>query len=159
MSKKQPERIMFKVAKGSLVPASELAVMALRSKGYKVGDYVSAELRQSRNPGFHRMAHALGAMLVDNLETFAGLDPHKVLKRLQWESGVGCEEMAANVPNVGMMTIRMPQSLSFDSMDQGRFYEVYTGLCAHVRKTYWPELPEGGVERMAELFTREAAVA
>ena len=116
--RKQPERIMFRVAKGALVPASELAVQALRNRGYKVGDELSCELRQSRNPGFHNLAHALGQMLLDNLDAFEGLDAHKVLKRLQWESGVGCEEMGCNVPNVGMMIIRIPMSLSFDAMDQ-----------------------------------------
>lgn len=155
--RKQPERIMFRVEKGALVPASELALLALRQRGYKRGDVVSAELRQSRNPGFHNLAHALGQMLVENVEAFEGMDAHRVLKRLQWESGVGCEEMAANVPNVGLMTIRIPLSLSFETMDQGTFYGVYTGLCRHVRNTYWKGLPEGEVENMALMFTKEAA--
>lgn len=155
--KKQPERIMFRVEKGALVPASELAKLSLRQKGYKLGDLVSAELRQSRNPGFHRLAHALGALLAENVEAFEGLDAHRVLKRLQWESGAGCEEMGVNVPNVGMMTVRIPQSLSFDSMDQGEFYTVYTALCSHVRRVYWKDMPEGELENMAEMFTREVA--
>lgn len=154
---KARERIMFRVERGALVPASELAVQALRKKGLKIGDHVSVDIRQSRNPGFHRLAHVLGEMLIENLETFAGLDAHAVLKRLQWESGIGCDEMAVSVPNLGMVTVRTPQSLSFDTMDQGDFYAVYTGLCNHVRRTYWPALPEGEVERMADLFTREVA--
>lgn len=158
MSKrKQPERIMFRVEKGALVPASELAKLSLRQKGYKVGDFVSAELRQSRNPGFHRLAHGLGALLAENLDTFDGYDAHRVLKRLQWESGVGCEEMAVNVPNVGLMNVRIPLSLSFDSMDQGEFYGVYAGLCNHVRKTYWRDMPEDELENMAQMFTQETA--
>lgn len=155
--KKQPERIMFRVEKGALVPASELARLSLRNKGYKIGDLVSAELRQSRNPGFHRLAHALGGLLAENVEAFEGLDAHRVLKRLQWESGVGCEEMGVNVPNVGLMTVRIPLSLSFDAMDQGEFYGVYTGLCNHVRRVYWNDMPEGELENMAEMFTREVA--
>lgn len=154
---KSRERIMFRVERGALVPASELAVQALRKKGLKIGDQVSVDIRRSRNPEFHRLAHVLGQMLVENLETFAGLDAHAVLKRLQWESGVACDEMAVNVPNVGMVTVRIPQSLSFDTMDQGDFYALYTALCNHVRRTYWSALPEGEVERMAELFTREVA--
>lgn len=157
MKKKQPERIMFRVEKGALVPASELAKLSLRNKGFKLGDLVSAELRQTRNPGFHRLAHALGKLLAENLDTFDGMDAHRVLKRLQWESGVGCEEMGCNVPNVGLMTVRIPLSLSFDAMDQGQFYEIYTGLCNHVRKTYWRDMPEGELENMAEMFTRETA--
>lgn len=157
MKKKQPERIMFRVEKGALVPASELARLSLRNKGYKLGDLVSAELRQTRNPGFHRLAHALGRLLAENLDTFDGMDAHRVLKRLQWESGVGCEEMGCNVPNVGLMTVRIPLSLSFDAMDQGQFYEIYTGLCNHVRKTYWRDMPEDELENMAEMFTRETA--
>lgn len=155
--KKKPERIMFRVERGALVPASELAVQALRNRGFKIGDLVSGEIKQSRNPGFHNMAHVLGALLAQNLDTFESYDAHRVLKRLQWESGVGCEEMSVNIPNMGLQVIRMPQSLSFDQMDQGEFYGVYAGLCSHVRKTYWPDMPEGELEHLAELFTRELA--
>jgi hypothetical protein len=65
--------------------------------------------------------------------------------------------MGCNVPNVGLMTVRIPLSLSFDAMDQGQFYEIYKGLCNHVRKTYWRDMPEGELENMAEMFTRETA--
>lgn len=148
---------MFRVERGALVPASELAAQSLRQRGYKIGDVVSAELRQPRNPQFHGLAHVFGQLLLDNLDTFEGLDAHRVLKRLQWESGVGCDEMACNVPNVGLHTIRIPRSLSFDMMDQGEFYAVYSGLCGHVRRTYWRDMPETETERLAELFTRETA--
>lgn len=157
MSKSKDNRIMFRVERGALVPANDLAVQALRQRGYKIGDNLSAELKQSRNADFHRMAHVLGSMLAENLDTFEGYDGHRVLKRLQWESGIGCDEMAVNIPNVGMQVIRIPRSLSFDEMEQGEFYAVYTGLCKHVRKTYWKDMPEDELERMAELFTREVA--
>ena len=154
--KRSPETILLRVAKGALVPADDLAAARLRQRGYAIGDTVSAELRQSRNPGFHRLAHALGGLVAANVESFSGLNGHQCLKRLQWESGAGCDEMAVNVPNVGMMNVRIPRSLAFDSMSQEEFYEVYTQLCRQVAK-YWPGLDEHEVQRMAECFTREAA--
>lgn len=147
------ERVLFVIGDGVLIPHSELDRARLREKGYRRGDVLSAELTKPRNPRFHRLAHALGRLIADNVEAFEGMDAHRVLKRLQWESGHGCEEMGVQVPGAGLATVRWPRSLSFASMDEGEFREIYSGLCRHVAKTYWSGLDEAEVERMAELMT------
>lgn len=145
------DAIMLRVAKGCLEPADALAVARLKERGYKVGDVVACDIKKVRNPKFHRMAHVLGRLLVENVESFAALDAHKALKRCQWEAGIACDEMGVNVPNVGFVSVRIPQSLSFAQMDEGQFSETYKKFCDHVRLRYWPQLDEGAVEEMARL--------
>lgn len=149
--KKQPERIMLRVSKGALVPADDLALGRLKARGYSLGDVVSAEIRKARNPAFHRKAHVLGRLLAENIDAFEGMDAHSVLKRLQLESGVGCESIAIYVPGVGMCEHRQAKSLSFENLDEGSFQELYTGLCQHVIKRYWPDMDEHTLEEAASL--------
>lgn len=153
-ARKQRRRVrhLLKVAKGGFVPADGLTESRLRSKKYKLGDLVLADLTRPRNPGFHRLAHRLGQLIAENIESFAGLDAHKCLKRLQWESGIGCETMAAMIPNVGTVEIRIPLSLAFDSMDQDEFRQVIAGLCNHVAAQYWPGMTADQVAEMAEVM-------
>lgn len=143
------ERFLFTIQKGVLVPHDEHTVRRLREKGYRVGDTVSADLTKPRNPGFHRLAHAFGQLVADNIDGFEHMDAHRVLKRLQLESGIGCEELLLQVPGVGMVPYKIPESLSFANMDESRFRSVFSGLCAHVSRTYWPSLTPEQVEDMA----------
>ena len=151
------EKILLKVAKGSLEPADGLAQARLRERGYRVGDILSVALTKPRNPAYHRYAHQLGKLLIENLDEFRSMNPHDVLKRLQYESGIGCEEAGVQVPGVGLATVRWPKSLSFASMDQGEFEEVLFGLCQHVAEQYWTGLDAEGVAELAEAMPREVA--
>jgi hypothetical protein len=157
VTKRRPERFALRVIKGALQPADSLTEGRLRAKGYSVGDIVFAEIKKPRRPRFHRLAHAFGQMVADNIEEFEGMDPHKVLKRLQWESGVGCETIGARVPGVGFVEVRIPQSLAFESMDDGEFAETFRGLARHVAETYWPDLSPEEIEQMAEVMPGEVA--
>lgn len=156
MSKK-PERFMLRVEKGALKPADELTVQRLRAKGYSTGDVLSATLKKPRNPRFHRLAHALGQLIADNIEDFEAMDCHGVLKRLQWEANVGCEAMGVRIPGVGFQPVRIPKSLSFDNMDEGEFHEVMRGLSRYVAEHYWPDLEAWQIEEMAQCMVQEAA--
>lgn len=156
-AKRRPERFALRVVRGALQPADGLTEARLRAKGYRVGDIVFAEIKKPRRPAFHRLAHAFGHLVSDNIEDFEGMDPHKVLKRLQWESGIGCETLGVKVPGVGFVETRIPISLSFESMDDGEFEEVFRGLCRHVAKVYWPELDEDQIAAMAEVMPGEVA--
>ena len=154
--KRRPEKIALRVAKGCLVPADGLAEARLRVKGFHVGDIVFAELRKPRNPGYHRLAHALGTMVADNIDDFTGMDPHAVLKRLQLECGIGCEEIAYKVHGMTVVQ-RVPLSLSFESMEQTEFESVFRGMCRHLAATYWPSLSADEIAGMIELMPTEAA--
>lgn len=150
--KRKKEQFPLRVIKGGFAPADSLTAERLREKGYRVGDVLMAELRAIRNPRFYRLAHAFGKMCAENIEDFTGMTAHNVLKRLQWESGIGCEEIGVKVPGVGYTLVRMPQSLSFASMDEGEFREVYGGLCAHVAQEYWLEMSAEKVEQMSDMM-------
>lgn len=153
--KRRPERFPLRLIKGGFAPADRMSATRLRERGYRVGDIVFAEFRKPRNPRFWGLAHVFGQMLADNIESFEGLDAHKVLKRLQIEAGVGCEITEIYVPGLGKVEHRTPRSLSFESMDEGEFREVMRGFSRHVAATYWPELTPGEIEQMAEVMVSE----
>ena len=150
-TKRCPERIALRVDKGCLRPADGLSQERLRERGYRVGDVVFAELKKPRNPGFHRLAHALGKLVSDNIEDFHGMSAHATIKRLQLESNVACEEIAYRI-NAMSVIQRIPLSLSFESLDEAEFHEVYGAICRHIGKTYWDGLSADEVQAMVELM-------
>lgn len=154
--RRRAERLMFRIVKGAMVPADNFTVKRLRDRGYAVGDIVSAELRKPRNPGFHRLVHRIGHLVAENIESFAGMQAHAVLKRLQWEANIGCDEMGVNVPGVGMAMVRTPRSLSYESMDEGEFREIARAFCNHIAAAYWPDLTADQIEQMADTFPEAA---
>lgn len=155
MSKR--ERFLMRVREdGSFVPDDEHTRARLREKKYRVGNVVAAELFRARNPGFHRLAHVLGQIVGENIDGFEGLDAHRVLKRLQVESGHGCEEISMRIPGVGVVPYRVPRSLSWESMDEAEFRQVFKGICKHVSDTYWTSLSPEEVEAMAEVMPETA---
>lgn len=150
--KKDGDRVLLLVQKGALVPADEASLERLKEKGFKIGDVLSAQLRKSRNPKFHRLAHAFGQVLAENLDSFSGLDAHACLKKIQWEADIGCDHMSMNVPNVGTVTVRMPRSLGFGSMDEAEFADTYKKMCEYISKTYWHDKSPEEIAVMAELM-------
>ena len=154
--KRPARRVALRIIKGGLVPADQLSTADLRKRGYKVGDVVFAELKKPRNPGFHRLAHRIGSLCAENIEAFQGIDSHAVLKRLQIESGVGCEEIPLNFPGIGPCSYKVPLSLSFESMEEGEFRLIVAGLCDYIAKRYWPSMTADQIERMAETWVEAA---
>jgi hypothetical protein len=124
----------------------------MRERGYRVGDVLSAELRKPRNPGFHRLVHAFGKLCVDNIDAFSGMTAHKVIKRIQLEANAACEEIGLIFPGVGPCSYRVPKSISFESMDDREFRELFTALTRHLSERYWPDCSPDEIERMAEML-------
>ncbi len=153
--KRRREHLAFRVIKGGLCPADTATTSRMREKAYNEGDLVFAEITKPRNPKFMGLAHRIGELCSKNIEAFSGMDAHKVLKRIQWEANIGCEEMFVNVPLVGMVAVRIPQSLSYESMDQGEFHEVTRDFCRHIASTYWHGLSEEKIASMAESMVGE----
>lgn len=137
---------------GALVPSTSWDRKAMRDRKYATGTELRAELKKPRNPKFNRLVHALGAMLVEHLDAFSGMDAHDAIKRCQRESGLFCEKVATEVPGLGTLTLNMAQSLAFDSMDEGAFQELFRGLCRHVSSTYWLSMTEDQIAEQAELM-------
>lgn len=150
-AKRRP-RYALRVIKGGYAPADHSTAAALREKGHRVGDLVFAEFYKPRNPGFNGLAHKLGEMLAENLDAFTGCDAHMVLKRLQIETGLGCDEIAVVFPGVGPCTYRIPRSLSYESMGDDEFRPLISGFCRHVSARYWPTCEPEQIEAMASIW-------
>lgn len=149
--KKNSRSIMLRVTpEGRFEPADEISRDVCRKRKYRRGDVVSAEIRKPRDYGQWKRAHKLGQLLAENLDDFTGWDCHRVLKRLQIETGIGCEEYPIK-SDYGMLMHRVPRSLNFSDMDEGEFQELYAGFCQHVIDRYWPELTQDEIEEMAGL--------
>lgn len=153
---KKRERIYFKVGKGCLLPADSYAASRLRERGYCIGDLVSAELTKPRNPKFNRLVHRIGQLCAANIDAFHGLDAHRIIKRLQIEGKVACDEIGIMVPGYGMVIQFIPQSLSFESMDEGEYLEAARGICRTIAARYWSDMTPEAIEKMADAMVDEA---
>lgn len=153
--KKKKKRVMLRVIKGGLVPADPWAASQLRDKGFKVGDVLGADLSKLRNPKFNRLVHRIGQLCVANIDEFRYADAHDVLKRLQLEGNIACEEIAIRLPGYGMAFHRIPKSLSFDSMDEGEYHQTTRSFCRYIAEKYWPDMDPEAIEEMAESFVDE----
>lgn len=94
------EKIYLKVDRGCLVPADAYAAKVLRERKYSIGDILKADLTKPRNPKFNGLVHKLGEIVTQNVEEFAHLDSHAVIKRLQAEGGIYCDELAVSLRSV-----------------------------------------------------------
>lgn len=163
VAKKKPAKPVYMTWERLVRPDTGESVMAitgrykgdresLKARGYRPGDEVRVEIKRPRNPKFHRLAHALGGLAVDQIEGFEALDHHGALKRLQSESGVCCVEEVFDLPGFGTITRKVPESIAFDEMPEERFIELWTGVCRHIVAKYWPTLTEDQVGHQAELI-------
>lgn len=154
--KRKKRHVLMRVEKGALVPDNPLAAAELRARGYRIGDTVKVEISKARNPGFHRLMHRFTTLIADNIDAFAGMDAHRVLKRLQLEANVWCEATVLQIE--GMQVIhRTPLSISFDNMDETEFRDLSRDLARHVCREYWPTCTPEEVEQMAACMPAEAA--
>lgn len=144
-------------AVAALVPVSDLDRHLLRQRKVSVGREYRVTVEQARNSRFHRLVHALGLLVTQNVDAFASMDSHAAIKRLQRESGLFCEEQEIDIPGLGRLVVKVAQSLAFDAMDEADFRTLYQGICRHVAEEYWPGLDESTVEAMAGLMPAEVA--
>ena len=154
-AKRKPEKLMLRIEKGAFVPADGYTASRLRERGYHTGDLVGAVISKIRNPKFNRLVHRIGQLCAANIDEFHGMDAHKVIKRLQLESGIACDETEIKVPGLGMVLHRTPQSLSFESLDEGDFHDAARGLCRWIAQNYYPQLTEDQILAMAEAMIDE----
>jgi hypothetical protein len=140
---------------GAWIPLSKWDARALRDRKYTVGTEVRAEFKKPRNFKFLRLAHAMAAMVVEQIDSFAGLSNHDALKRLQSESGAACEVVEYDIPNVGKLTRNEPRSLAFDEMEEGEFSEVMQTIYRHIQRKYWPEIEPETIEEMVTMYEKD----
>lgn len=145
-------RIALRVEKGVLIPDTKAAVEQLRKMGLQIGDVVMVEVRKSRNPAFHRFAHALGEMLSENIDVFLGMDSHSVIKQIQREARIECEVMTVDLAGEAIAEIVRPKSIAYDSLDETEFRELVKRLCDHVAAKYMGGMQPESVEEMVKMF-------
>ena len=122
---------------GALVPAHPIDQRLLKERKFHVNREVRAELKQPRNAAFHRLAHAVGHLLVDNVEAFRDLDAHAALKRVQREAGVCCEPFEIDLgPVLGKVTAMQARSLAFDELEEDEFRAFFDGITAYIGEHY-----------------------
>jgi hypothetical protein len=136
---------------GALVPRYACDRRAMRERGYHVGLELRAELKAARNPGFHRLAHAIGSLVVDQIPEFEGLDAHEAVKRLQRETGVCCESMEIDLGPLGKVPVSVPRSIAFDEMSEDEFQQLVRAIFALIARRYWPQLDAAGVEELVRM--------
>lgn len=144
------ERIALRFDKGGIIPADAAAISQLRQRGFKVGDVVMADLILPRNLAFNGLAHRLGTLIAENIEAFNGMNGHAVLKKIQLDAGIECDETVTDIDGFGRLVSRKPRSLSFASMEQGEFYGFVKAVCDYVSRTYWPSVSPERIARMAD---------
>lgn len=170
---------------GALVPVSNEDRAEMRRRKVKVGRIVRIDMTLPRNANFNALAHKFGEVIRDNIEAFAGMDPHAALKRLQFEAGVECDERGVLIdafwpdlvhaveqmqPGAGyvmrlvgdqlqgkVIALRETRSLAFDSMDEVRFRGVIDAIASWVAAHYWPDCSPVEIERMANIYTNGTA--
>lgn len=108
----------------------------MKERGYRKGDDVRAEIKKPRNVKFHRLAHAIGNLLVENVEKFLGKSGHDALKEMQRESGVCCDSMDIDLGTLGVVPVKVPRSLAFDEMPEDEFVQFFEGITAHIAEHY-----------------------
>jgi hypothetical protein len=121
---------------GALVPAHPIDQRLLKERRFNVGREIRAELKQSRNPAFHRLAHAVGALLVDHVDGFDTMTSHDAIKRVQREAGVHCDQLEIDLGPAGKALVSQPRSIAFDEMDEGEFSELFRGLTDYIDRHY-----------------------
>lgn len=142
----------------AFVPAGAADANTVKERGIKIGNILRGDLTRPRNIQFHRLAHALGGLMADSVDKFAGMTHHEVLKKLQFESGVECDVTRTELPEFGMvLENKQPRSLAFDCMEQGQFYEFVRGICTHIASEYWPQCTPEEIESMAQAMPGVAA--
>lgn len=145
-AKRRREPVYLRVVKGALVPASGRDADLLRARGYRIGDQVRAELAKPRNPRHHRLVMALLQLVLDNQDGLQTIDQLLTVIKIK---------MGRAQPFVDTATGRtywVPESISFDAMDQGEFEIFYRDLCALIARDYLPGMKPEQVEQAAEMM-------
>ena len=121
---------------GALIPANDIDRRLMKERRFAVGKEIRAELKQPRNHAFHRLAHAIGNLLVDNVEAFRDMTGHDALKEVQRESGVCCDVIELDLGALGKVPVKQPRSLAFDEMPEDEFRMFFDGITAWIGEHY-----------------------
>lgn len=149
------ERVMLRFQKGAIVPADAFSQRLLREKGFRVGDIVAGDLAKPRHGWTWKRAHLFGQLLADNIDDFEGRSAHQVLKTIQRAARIECDVITFRIDGHVVEEFQ-PRSLSYESMDEATWTEVYRSMCQYVIREYWPGMTEYQITEMINLMPEVA---
>jgi hypothetical protein len=141
---------------GALVPLTEWDAQAMRDRKYKTGTQVRAILTKPRNGWMLRITHALGKLAIDYIEGFEEKETHAAVKELQKRCGICCDEMQIDLGALGVVPVKVPQSMAYDEMEDQDFNKLALGICAHIRDEYKGVPPEALTEIIRKIEEQNA---
>ena len=121
---------------GALVPAHPIDRRLMKERRFHVDREVRAELKQPRNVKFHRLMHAVGNLLVENVEEFRDMTCHDAVKELQRECGVCCDKIELGLGALGVVQVNQARSLAFDEMAEDEFRTLFEGVTNWIGEHY-----------------------
>jgi hypothetical protein len=138
------QRIVFE-------PADPQERARLNRRRFKLGEVVRARFTKPHDLSQFRRAHAIGKMLAIHVDGYVeNADGHEALKRLQRESGIGCETQMTEIAGFGRIEIRVAKSIAWEEMPAEEFDRCMHGWCAHIVEQHFPNLSPEAVEEMAK---------
>lgn len=147
----------------AFVARDETDKRILKERGMRNGLECRAEFKMSRNVKFHKLAHVIGHLLVDNVEEFRGVGAHDALKAVQLKSNTACDMiemdatpvisaildacesiighgarkmLAAVLPEIKTIPVKIARSIAFDEMAQDEFVEFFEGITEYIGLHY-----------------------
>jgi hypothetical protein len=121
---------------GALVPAHPIDQRLMKERKFHVNREVRAELKQPRNAKFHRLAHAVGNLLVENVEEFRDMSGHDAFKDVQRRSGVCCDKIEIDLGALGKVPVNQARSIAFDEMEEDEFSLLFQGVTSYIGEHY-----------------------
>lgn len=125
-------RLLLRKGRGSfLAPVDELSQTELGKIG--AGEVVSVTIKKARNPKLNALYWSLVHKVFDNQERYASVDElHDAVK------------LAAGASKVLLLLdgteVLVPDSTSFDAMDELRFREFFKRACDVIAWKFLPEI-------------------
>ena len=148
------EKLLFRVhrkgEKTYLLPSNEQTEAEAERRAYKNGDILACVLTKPRSPGFHRYAHYLGKLVVNNIESFGHMSEHSALKRLQIEGCIECDMFHVTDESGQTKEYLYPKSLSYESMDQVKFRNAVGAMMDFIVERYWPGENQDTINKMID---------
>lgn len=120
-------KLQMKYSGTYLIPNSDDSVENYEK--LKTGQIYSVELKQARNPKFHRLGFALVKAMFDNQERFTNFEDF----RRELKIMTGCYE---EYTRYNGETVLIPQSWSWADMDDIQFHEIHNKLLTIAAKRY-----------------------
>lgn len=144
-SKRQRDAIFLRVVKGGFEPASAFYADLLRARKFKVGDVVRAELTKPRNPRHHRLVFGLLGKVGEQL----GITTDALLVLVKIRMGM----VQPIIDSATGRTYYVPESVDFESMDEGAFTVFHRDLCRLIANTWLPHMTPDQVAAIDGMMT------